>query len=398
VAARAAVTAHRRHERVAATWRDPRRADDRWQSTTWGELGRCWRHGALGLEGRGVALGDLVGVVAEPGPDSMAIDHAVLAAGAASVPVDRDELGKLSRLGVRRIVARQPTALPETASDEFEIIDWDVAVADGASVDGEQPDRFEKLVERIPPDAIGTVDVSAPDVVVRTHAELLWAARSFGRLVALPGDDERDDQTVALVSVRGFVGRTVAQDWPSMTGATVWWPGPLGAVDTIREAQPTVIAAPAETWRVVAGAATAAANGRWLALGRLSAADEPLGRLDRGLHRVLRRLFRTGLQRRLGLDGCKSPMVVGEADRATMRELAAVGIDVRLTWSQAAAGGLVTAGSLGGREPAAVGLPVPGATIRIGVGGIEVRPPGATEWISTDVHGRLDRDGGLHLL
>ncbi len=313
VAARAAVTAHRGHERVAAVWRDPDRADGRWQSTTWGELGRCWRHGALGLEARGVALGDLVGVVAEPGPDSMAIDHGVLAAGAASVPVEPDELGKLSGLGVRRIVARRQAALPEAASNGFEIIDWDVAVADGASIDGEQPDRFEKLVERIPPDAIATADVSATDAVLRTHAELLWAARSFARLVTMPADDERDDHTVALVPIRGLVGRAVAYDWPSMTGATVWWPGALGAVDAIREAQPTVLAAPAATWRALADAAIAGANHRWVALGRLAAAEEPLGRLDRGLHRMLRRLLRKGRQRRLGLDRCTGAAADREA-------------------------------------------------------------------------------------
>ena len=397
VAARAAVTAHRGHERVAAVWRDPDRADGRWQSTTWGELGRCWRHGALGLEARGVALGDLVGVVAEPGRDSMAIDHGVLAAGAASVPVEPDELGKLSGLGVRRIVARRQAALPEAASNEFEIIEWDVAVADGASIDGEQPDRFEKLVERISPDAIATADVSATDAVLRTHAELLWAARSFARLVTLPADDERDDHTVALVPIRGLVGRAVAYDWPSMTGATVWWPGALGAVDAIREAQPTVLAAPAATWRALADAAIAGANHRWVALGRLAAADEPLGRLDRGLHRLLRRLLRKGRQRRLGLDRCTSPLLIGKPDRVTVRELAAVGIAVRLTWSDVAAGGLVTAGPLGGREPGAVGVPVPGATIRVGAHGIDVRPPGGTEWISTEVRGRLDSGGGLHL-
>jgi hypothetical protein len=38
----------------------------------------------------------------------------------------------------------------------------ELMIEPGASIDGEQPDRFEKLVERIPPDAIATAVDTKP--------------------------------------------------------------------------------------------------------------------------------------------------------------------------------------------------------------------------------------------
>jgi hypothetical protein len=372
LAALAAVSAHRCHDLIAAVWRDPADGNNGWRATTWGELATTWRRGALGLEARGIGPGDRVGIAAMPGPESMALEHAVLATGAASV------------YGAEGRVVDSDT--------------WQAAIRDGATIDPEQPDRFEKLVERITADSLATVTVTERGSVELTHDDLLWHARSLDRLVCIPSDDERDEHTIALLDLREPVGRLVAHYWPATIGATVWWPGPLDPVDALRDAQPTVLAAPAAVWSGVAQAGVAEANDRWLALGRLAAAGEHLGFLERVTHRALRRLFRTRLHRRRGLDRCVTPLAVGTLDRTTMRELAALGIGVGLTWSDDACGGLVTATAPRVvLDPSDVGLPVPGAAVRAGPNGLEVRPPGRAAWISTGVSGRLDAGGGVHL-
>jgi long-subunit acyl-CoA synthetase (AMP-forming) len=394
VAALAAVTAHRHHDRVAANWREP--GNDRWRSVTWGALARRWRHGALGLEANGVGLGDVVGVAATPGVDSLAIEQAVLAAGAASVFVGEadDAIAALTKAAARACVVDATSAAPGV-----DTIAFDDAVRAGETIDREQPDRFEKLVERIDPGARATIDGSDPGRVVElTHEELLWSVRSFDRLVVDPRVLERDDHTVATCGLHDVLGRTLAHYWPVATGTTVWWPERLSFVDAVHEAQPTVVVAGSAAWGEMARAAVRDANDRWVVLGRLAVAGEPLSWFERAMHRGLRRLFRVRLERRMGLDRCATRLLVAPADSTVVRELAAVGVELRRAWACGAAGGLVTAGRSPARHDASVGAPMPGVSVRVGDAGIEVRRAGATSWIPTGAYGRLDARGELHLL
>ena len=112
---------------------------------------------------------------------------------------------------------------------------------------------------------------------------------------------------------------------------------------------------------------------------------------------MLRRVFGSRLQRRLGLDRCTTRLLAGDADRTVERELAAVGVHVQRAWSHGAAGGLVTASRRPAAESSSVGPPAPGVSVRITDTDIEVRPPWGTSWIPTGVQGRLDASGELHL-
>jgi len=362
VAALAAATAHRNHDRVAVAWRPTGDDASTWSSRTWAELARRWRHGALALEADGLQPGDRVRVPADVAHEWTEIEHGVLAAGGVSVAGDA----------------------PSDVAHVVTAARWHDLVARGAEIDDEQPDRFEKLVERIDPDAPATVDGDRE----LSHGQVLWWARSLDRFVTPVVEDEREEHTVACIGVGSFLGRLFAQYWPARTGATVWWPA-HGATsdavtDVVREAQPTVLAGPASLWRDLAAVAAARANDTWLALGRTHVAGEPMGATARASRRALQRMFGRRLARDLGIDRCHTRLAVDDLDRATSRELAAVGIDVARAFAPSACGVVAVDGRV-----------APGVAARVRAGEVDVRGPGTIEWTATGLAGAIDERGRL---
>jgi long-subunit acyl-CoA synthetase (AMP-forming) len=97
----------------------------------------------------------------------------------------------------------------------------------------------------------------------------------------------------------------------------------------------------------------------------------------------------------MGVDRCTTSLIVGTTDQSVVRELAALGIEVRRGWACAPAGGLVTAARRSALNDPSLGPPMPGVSVRIVDGRIEVRRPGGRAWIPTGARGRLDTRGEL---
>ena len=355
----AARTAHRHHDALAVV----DRADG--ERATWGELAREWRHGALGLDAAGLDLGEPFALDGHGGRFTSVVDRAVMAAGGAVLAGDS--------AGARRIT--------RTERDGGELA-WDALVEAGRIVDAEQPDRFEKLVDRLTEDDVAVAGSAPGDDLRLSHGDLVWAARSFARLVARQSDEPELDATVAAVLDDPIVARVVTLDWPSAAGSAVWWPDtedPRALARTVLAARPTVLVVGGPGLRALAGVAGSGIAPRALRRGRAAVTGDPLGPVERASRSFTRRRTAREARAASGLDRCRMVIEVAPHDAVARRELAAGGIATVVATSAPGAGGLVTVGD----------RPVPGAAVREGIGGgLEVRPPGRRTWVPTPIGGR----------
>lgn len=361
----------------------------RWEPVTWAVVATRIRHEALALAAEGLKTGRRVALDApsrdeDPSPSPWETELAVLATGAVVVA----ELPNGSR--IKRV---------ETTDAARE-----ARVVAGAEIDRREPDRFERMIGTVEPDAPAFVFGEAVEL---SHSNVLSAVRSLAGVVGPEPEGRRaGERTVAALARRSIAGRLAAEWWPAVSGADVWWPVPgrdlAGAVASCR---PTVLLGGQNLWASMADAARdrlllrGGAGLRHLGTGRARLAGDPIRWTDRARAaarggRVVRRL-----RRELGLSGCRSMLAV-DTPGLLVRELAAAGIDVRRAFAHTAAAGLVTVLPPGADDHRSVGRPLPGMSVRVdGSGRVQVKGasvPG-DDWFTTEARGALDADGRLHL-
>lgn len=366
--------------------------DDGAERATWGELAASARLLALALDERGVGRGDTVTVNLPSGALRIAVDQAALAVGGIG-DGDGDSSGWRVDAGGLSCGGGEVTPHP-------------ALMAAGRAADRARPDRFEQLVAAIAPGHVA-VTIGGDRF---TNDQLLWGLRSVKSWLApMVGAEAGAGAGLDVVVPGGWhdPGRAVLGFWwPLAVGATVHivdptTDTPAGIVATLASARPVVAIADPATWASMAAAvrrhpgADRSAARRYLASGRARAAGERLGPVERLARGALEVTWGGRLRRDLGLDRCRSAVSLGRPDEAVRRDLAAVGIDLVVTFLTGGVVGPVTA-TVPGQPAWSAGSPLPGRTVSI-EGGVVVVSGGGVSGGSyrTGRQGRLTADGQL---
>ncbi len=349
---------------------------------TWGDLARRARVAALGAEAAGLAVGQPVDVAIDAGPDRVVAEMAVVAVGAVLTIHGAGGSGGTARLDRGRLTA---------------------AESDGARLDAEDPDRFERMVDAREPGAVAVLSGGRPI----TSEEAQWGLRSVARWLlpvraglgageapVVVGDGQWDEPGAAVL---GWW-------WACLEGGSVHVAGEGGVPAATAGARPHLVVSGPQGWADVAAAVRARSGARqafgrcYLAAGRAQAAGERLSSGERVALAALDRTCGRDIRTALGLDRGPLAVCLGPVDEASRRDLAAAGVAVLGAWTPP--GALVPAVAADPTElpPPSSGRPLPGHTVRIVDGEVRVDRGGRGGGdLATGRRGRLDGQGHLHL-
>lgn len=400
-----------------------------WEEVTWAAHGRLVRDLALGLAAAGVEAGDAVAVLAEATPEALAIDLAVQALGAATLPLNpssspADLRHLLDAAGVEVIVIGDletvdrlggaadldgsgvRTAVIIEGSPFRSVRDWTLItfaeLLDRAGGDEQLGDLAARRQADEPMSLHPTAGTSGHPRLARiSSASLVAAWREF-----LAGFKPTPADTfVVEAPIFHVTGRAAALLLPLLFGAVAHFPEHPAAVDeAMADVSPTLSVALPQRWESRAAELRGRVResgriNRWAYRASLGARGGPGAVLGRWL--VL-----DPIQRKLGLHRLRAAAVGGRYVPPDVLEFwRGAGIPLVEFYGLTEASGLVAFQPE--PSPAGTGLrPHSELSVRIGEGGeVEIAGPalaamannGDAGWLPTGDRGGLAEDGSLSL-
>ncbi|HVR28207.1 MAG TPA: long-chain fatty acid--CoA ligase [Thermoanaerobaculia bacterium] len=427
-----------------------------WRALTWREYLERVRDTALGFLELGVAPGDRIAILGDNRPEWVIAELAAQSVGAVSMGVyqdsvaeevefliafceatlvvaeDQEQVDKIleSRAGlptVRRVLFHDPRGLRKY--DDPLLVDLADVERMGARRVAECPDEFGALVEATRPDDVAILSTTSgttgkPKLAMLTHRNLVAMARSFTAVEPLaPGDE-----FLSFLPLPWIGEQMIGVACALQVGFTVNFPEePETAQQDLREIGPHMLFSPPRIWEnMVSEVQVKIEDSSWLKRAvyawsmrqGYAAADRRLAKrpLPPGLalqSRLAELVCFLWIKDKLGLRRLKRAYTGGAAlGPDIFRFFHALGVNLKQIYGQTEVSGISVLHRDGDIKFQTVGLPVPGAEIRIDENGeILTRSPAvfvgyynnpeATEetleegWLHSGDAGYLDQDGHL---
>ncbi len=429
-----------------------RKQDGAWRSRSFADVARHIEELAGGLIGLGTATGDRIVLVSENRPEWLIADHAIMAAGAITVPAfvtntTADHLHILTNSGARgaivssRAIAKRllPAAL-ETPGLEFvvsledlepaqrppfRLLDWNTLLADGAT----RRDDVAARVAGLRRDGVCCIIYTSgtggvPRGVMLTHGSIL--CNCMGAYHVLNDFGLGDETFLSFLPLSHSYEHTAGQFLPVSLGAQIYYAEHVDKlIDDMAEARPTIMTAVPRLYEAMHGRIMRAMGKTTGLQRRLFDAALALGRKkhqqpdsltvgERITDLAAELLVRRKVRRRFG--GRLKAMVSGGA--ALNTELAlfftALGVRILQGYGQTEASPVISVNPPGRVKLHTVGPPLKGLNVQIAEDGeILVRgeavmkgywqDPSATAlalrdgWLHTGDIGAFDADGYLQI-
>ena len=335
------------------------------------------------------------------------------------VAAQRDNLPRLERVVMMRDA-------PDI--DDSLIMSWDEFEAHG---DGVPESDFEKRVEQIDPDALGTLIYTSgttgpPKGVMLSHSSLAWTAEALSDLIGLSSDD----WGLSYLPLSHIAEQMLTVHGPVTRGSAIYFAESIAAVaDNIREVEPTVVFGVPRIWEKYHSAVSSkldAATGfkntlvSWARRigARVSERRQPgrpLGAVLSAQHKLANYLVFSKLKKALGLANARwcvsgAAPISGEI----LDFFASLDIPIMEVYGQSEDCGPTSLNVPGNTKIGSVGPPIPGIEVKIAdddeimVKGPNVfigyyKDEAATRdaledgWLHTGDLGRIDGDGFLHI-
>jgi long-chain acyl-CoA synthetase len=430
-----------------------RKEDGAYRPLSYGDAGRQVSLLARGLIDLGVAPGDRVALVAENRPEWLIADHAIMAAGAITVPAfttntAADHQHVLTHSGatgviisgkaiarrllpaaiespeLRFIVSMEPLDLAQ--EPPVQMIGWSQMLAQGAKRPESEVDERIALLKRSDPCCFiytsGTG--GTPKGVVLTHGSILSNLGGCERLLAEFGLGE--EVFLSFLPLSHSYEHTAGQFLPVSLGAQIYYAESVDRLlDNLAEARPTLMLAVPRLYEVMHQRITRATEKSSGLRRRLFELAVALGRqryerprslslLQRLQDVVVERLVRDKVRRRFG--GRLKAMISGGAALNTEIGLFFTALGIRLLqgYGQTETSPIVSVNPPHKVKLHTVGPPLDGTEVAIAADGEILvrgesvmqgywRDPAATAaairdgWLHTGDMGTLDEDGYLQI-
>ena len=431
-----------------------------WQTLTWRALADEVRALAAGLSAAGVRRGDYVGLLGENRPRLFAAMAAVQWVGGVVVPLfadtPADEIAipmRTAHIGVvfaenQEQVDKLLAVMPQCPALRHIIYDDDIGMRhyrqshvqayeallatgrDGLAQSGAQLDaELARGSAKDPAALFFTSGTTGPARgVVHAHGALIDRARAA---VAVDGLNDQDT-LVAYLPPAWMVQHMFAYALPMVTGSCVCCPESSETMlNDMREMGPTVFLAPPRVLEALLTQVTIRINNtggfkrslydHYIAVaqrvGPRTLAGEPLAVSDSVAYSLGNVLMYGPLRDVMGMSRLRVAYAAGEATGPDLLLFyRAMGINLKQLYGSTETGLFITAQSVGGFKPGAVGAAAPGVELSLGAGReVLVRSPGlflgyhgddeatqramhADGWFHTGDAGWLDEDGQLHIV
>jgi long-chain acyl-CoA synthetase len=430
-----------------------RKLDGVYRSLSYGDVGHQTSLLARGLIDLGVAPGDRIALVAENRPEWLIADHAIMAAGAITVPAfttntPADHTHVLTHSGaagaiisgkaiakrflpaaldspeLRFIITMEPLDLAQ--EPPVQVLGWSQVLAQGARRAEQEPiERVGRLQRGDPSCFIYTSGTGGtPKGVVLTHGSILCNLKGCYHL--LEDFDLGDEVFLSFLPLSHSYEHTAGQFLPVSLGAEIYYAESIDKLlDNLAEARPTLMLAVPRLYEVMHQRITRATEkaspfrrrlfDQAVALGRRRY-EQPrsLSLAQRLQDRIVDRLVRAKVRQRFG--GRLKAMISGGAALNIEIGLFFTALGVRLLqgYGQTETSPIVSVNPPRKVKLHTVGPPLRGIEVRIAADGEILvrgeavmegywRDPAATAaairdgWLHTGDIGRLDEDGYLQI-
>jgi long-chain acyl-CoA synthetase len=430
-----------------------RKLDGVYRPLSYGDVGHQTSLLARGLIDLGVAPGDRIALVAENRPEWLIADHAIMAAGAITVPAfttntPADHTHVLTHSGaagaiisgkavakrflpaalespeLRFIITMEPLDLAQ--EPPVQVLGWSQVLAQGARRAEQEPiERIGRLQRGDPCCFIYTSGTGGtPKGVVLTHGSIL--CNLMGCYHLLEDFSLGDEVFLSFLPLSHSYEHTAGQFLPVSLGAEIYYAESIDKLlDNLAEARPTLMLAVPRLYEVMHQRITRATEkaspfrrrlfDRAVALGRRRY-EQPrsLSLAQRLQDRIVDRLVRAKVRQRFG--GRLKAMISGGAALNTEIGLFFTALGVRLLqgYGQTETSPIVSVNPPRKVKLHTVGPPLRGIEVQIAADGEILvrgeavmqgywRDPAATAaairdgWLHTGDIGRLDEDGYLQI-
>lgn len=215
----------------------------KWIETSKEEFHEKVRHFALGLHALGVEAGDRVSIHAENSTEWVICDQAILAIGAANVPIYTTQPGDqikyiLENSGSKVHIVSNDDLFAETkslikgitnvkavitlfGSKHKKLRDFEAILEEGEKLDREQPDLFEKLKSTVTPDSLATLIYTSgttgdPKGVMLSHNNIASNLQASLERVPFDSDPEPGQQMLSYLPLSHVFERLITYIYLSM--------------------------------------------------------------------------------------------------------------------------------------------------------------------------------------
>lgn len=406
---------------------------------TWSEYGARVREVAGGLAARGVARGDVVGIMLTNRPEFHVADAAVMHLGAIGFSVYNTNAAP-------QIAYLFHNAEPRTVITEAQFLDRVLTAAAGTSVQTvvvvdspvENPTAhqgldvigldelrhssatefdFDAAWQAVDRDDVLTLIYTSgttgnPKGVELTHANLLYQLEVITDVIG----DLTDGRVISYLPDAHLINRWICQYAPMYFGITVTdLDNPKELIDALAQVRPTFFVAVPMLWYKIKGSIEVTIAGapgvkgalaRWaLAAGKRKAAATVAGTslppIDTVAASIADRLVLSKLRHTLGMDNLTAA-VSGAApvDVGALEFMLALGIPVMEAWGMSETSAVTTVNPIGAPVYGSVGKAIPGTEVTLADDGeVLVRGRGVMRGYRNDparTADTLDADGWIH--
>ena len=400
-----------------------------WQAISWAQLGSRMRAIGTALVELGLRKGEVAGILGETGPDWIAIDLAIQAAGCVSLglaPSDNsnataetlaasgcrvlfveneEQLDKVLHIRDRcpalaRVVIMDMKGLREFTDPLCESLA--AFSARGAAIDDGNPAAWDAAIVAVAPADIAVLAATsgtseAPRLVALSHANLMTQIEGVAKLTGQTADDERlGFLPLSLIAERVF-GLYVAL----FTGTVSNLVESAETVpENLREVRPTVMFAIPRIWEKLYATVSVGTTGATWVQRKLYGWAMGQARSDSALAGAADALVIRSVRAAIGLDRLRLAFVgAAPVSAELVRWYRTLGISLREVYGVTECGGIAAVSPADTVRPGAVGTPVTWGEVAIGEGGeVLLRGPHvcAGLWRNGKVEPATSADGWLH--